>query len=185
MVKIPQPKILGLIGVVLVLGGGLLMWWITKNQASTRFTLTSAAITNNQPLAAKYTCDDLDLFPPLEFQNVPADTKSFAILMEDTTAKNEHPVQVMMWNIPVDQPKVTEGIRPRGTIARNYKSNFNYNGPCPAESETHTYIIHAYALQSELLTINSTADRTAFDDALHGKVLKEATLKTSYTRSKK
>jgi Raf kinase inhibitor-like YbhB/YbcL family protein len=186
-----QRRIIGVVVILLIaalLWGaivGVLLLMRGENEDTARFALTSTAFSNNEALPPKYSCDEGNLNPPFEFVSPPKNTKSFAILMEDTTNKKDRPIHWMTWNIPAESLSVTEGIRPPGTVARSYIGNFRYDGPCPPPGETHTYVFHLYALEIESLTVNATASRKDFDDAIKGKVVAEAKLTTSYKRVEK
>lgn len=172
-------QIVAVLVIAVVVGG---IWWgvvaLRHHHATTSFAITSQEFQNNQALPVTYTCSGENVNPPFAIANPPAGTKSFALLMEDTT-KSDHPVHWMIWNIPGSTTTIMEGIRPAGTVARSYAGNFGYSGPCPPVGETHTYVIHLYALTSETLELNSGASVSDFQKAVRS-ALAEARLTTSY-----
>jgi len=48
--------------------------------------ISSAAFTEGGMIPKKYTCDDVNLSPPLTFADVPAGTKSLALIADDPDA---------------------------------------------------------------------------------------------------
>jgi len=49
-------------------------------------TLSSPAFEHGQPIPQRYTCEGNDISPPLEWADIPAGTKSLALLVEDPDA---------------------------------------------------------------------------------------------------
>jgi phosphatidylethanolamine-binding protein (PEBP) family uncharacterized protein len=127
---------IGLALLILVIAGGAAFVIIgTKHAPVALAKLTSEGITNGQPIPEKYTCEGENLNPPFAFSEQSADTKSFALLMEDVTANNL--VHWVVWNIPAATTSIVEGIRPPGTVARSFDGGFKYSGPCPPKGEKH------------------------------------------------
>jgi len=56
--------------------------------AATNMTLhvSSSAFSEGQPIPEKYTCDGLNVSPPIQWSGTPGDTKGIAILCEDPDA---------------------------------------------------------------------------------------------------
>ncbi|MCK4349504.1 MAG: YbhB/YbcL family Raf kinase inhibitor-like protein, partial [Candidatus Krumholzibacteria bacterium] len=48
--------------------------------------LTSPVFEDGGTIPSKYTCDGADVSPPLEWSNVPEDTKSLALICDDPDA---------------------------------------------------------------------------------------------------
>ena len=49
--------------------------------------LTSTAFMDGQPIPAKYTCDGVNVSPPLQWSGPPRGTVSFALICADQTTK--------------------------------------------------------------------------------------------------
>jgi len=45
--------------------------------------ITSDAFENGNKISVKYTCDGEDINPPLEFSEIPPQTKSLALIIDD------------------------------------------------------------------------------------------------------
>ncbi|MFB6189963.1 MAG: YbhB/YbcL family Raf kinase inhibitor-like protein [Candidatus Nanohaloarchaea archaeon] len=101
----------------------------------------------------KYTCDGQNISPPVRFQELPEETETVALIMDDPDA----PVRVFdhwaVWNVTSGrldeglpaQEKLTSGAV-QGT---NDFGDVGYSGPCPPTG-THTYRFRAYALESPM-----------------------------------
>jgi len=48
--------------------------------------LSSSAFDDNGTIPSEYTCDGADVSPPLFFSNIPENTKSLALIMDDPDA---------------------------------------------------------------------------------------------------
>ena len=58
----------------------------TEAVVTNQLTLTSDAFSHGQSIPAKYTCVGRDISPALAWNEPPADTQSFALIMEDLDA---------------------------------------------------------------------------------------------------
>src|SRR5690348_4148217 len=50
------------------------------------FRLTSAVIADGQPIPRRYSCEEHSISPPLAWDDPPAGTQSFALLLDDPDA---------------------------------------------------------------------------------------------------
>ncbi|MCG2789761.1 MAG: YbhB/YbcL family Raf kinase inhibitor-like protein, partial [Actinomycetia bacterium] len=48
--------------------------------------ILSTAFENNSSIPSKYTCEGQEINPPLEFRDVPEDTKSLVLIVDDPDA---------------------------------------------------------------------------------------------------
>jgi Raf kinase inhibitor-like YbhB/YbcL family protein len=79
-------------------------------RATARFDLSSRTFAFNAELPVQYTADGAGLSPPLEWGNVPADTKSIALLVEDADSPTPHPlVHAIVVGIAPDAVSIEEG----------------------------------------------------------------------------
>jgi Raf kinase inhibitor-like YbhB/YbcL family protein len=147
--------------------------------AAGTFSLTSTAFSDGQPIPSAYTCDGKNNPPPLAWSNAPADTRSYAILADDTTEITipEGPPPFVLhfthwitWNIDGGATSVDTG-RSHRVFGTNQFGRHDYNGPCaPADpanpfSGPHTYVFTLYALTAPLnLKLGATRDQ--FDTAV-------------------
>src|SRR5207249_9097014 len=111
--------------------------------------ISSSAFTHNGSIPAKYTCDGSDSIPPLVFGDVPANTKSLALIVDDPDAPGGTFDHWIVWNIPPATTAVAEGKPPQGISGRNGFGRNGYGGPCPPSGE-HRYQFKVYALDTML-----------------------------------
>lgn len=126
---------------------------------ATSFTLTSPAFREGETLADSTVlngldCHGADRSPALAWTNVPAGTKSFALVLDDYEARGgDGFVHWAAYNIPptvrslaenagAAEPDLAEG----GRHAYNDFLKRNYGGPCPPEGPPHKYRFTVFAL---------------------------------------
>lgn len=147
--------------------------------------LTSSAFTDGGNLPAKYTCDGQSISPPIQWQNAPTNTKSFAIIYDDPDAPAGTWIHWVLYNLPVTTSSLAENITslPPGTkVGLNTSAQTQYDAPCPP-SGTHRYIFHLYALDIILkLPENITSEQ--LKTAMQNHILATATLTGLYRRTK-
>jgi Raf kinase inhibitor-like YbhB/YbcL family protein len=139
--------------------------------------ITSPAFQPTAELPALYTSDDANLSPPLQWSEVPLDTKSLVLIAEDDEADAEPWTHWLVYNIPPATTETLEGKAPIGGqegAASNGKRH--YKGPSPKIlSGTHRYVFRLYALD-ETLDFDDLPDRQDIAEAMEGRVLAEAEL---------
>ena len=136
------------------------------------FTLASHHLKSGQLLTAKYIFNlqqcggGENLSPELHWQHPPTGTKSFAITMYDTDARQGkgwwHWILV---NLPASQRQLPQGAGtpdgaklPRGSLQiRNSFGTVAYGGPCPPRGDRpHHYRIRIHALDTSSLAVDSS-----------------------------
>ncbi len=152
----------------------------------TPMTLSSGVFENKGVIPAKYTCDGVNTWPDLHWAGEPANTKTFALIMDDPDAV---PVAGRVWdhwvlfNIPASVHQIQEGVVPQGVLGVNSSGKTEYQGPCPPNGE-HRYHFKLYALDIELpLEAGVTKDQLL--KALEGHIFGEAELVGLYNRVQK
>jgi len=121
------------------------------------FTLSSPDFRDGGPLPSSseygggFGCNGEDIAPTLKWKNVPAQTSSFALLMNDVDAAVAGGFHHwIVYNIPATA-RMLQGNAPytQGTNSLNIRTYF---GPCPpATGEKHHYIFTLYALSTDHL----------------------------------
>src|SRR5437773_11749704 len=72
--------------VVIVMGFSYLEKSQTKSTIIATMKISSSAFANNQTMPITYTCDGKNINPPLEFSDIPKQTKSVTLIMDDPDA---------------------------------------------------------------------------------------------------
>lgn len=142
--------------------------------------ITSTAFAEGEMIPRKYTCDGDDISPPLQISDVPENTKSLALIMDDPDA----PVGVwdhwIVFNIPASISQINEGEEPQGVLGKNSWGRTGYGGPCPP-SGTHRYFFKIYALDT-MLNLDAGASKKEVIRAMEGHILAEGQLMGRYSR---
>lgn len=148
-------------------------------------TIRSPAFEHEQEIPTKHTCEGQDRSPPLLIEEVSADTKSLALILEDPDAPDPKAprmifVHWILYNLPPDIREIPEGadleVLPSGVrTALNDFKHPGYRGPCPPVGR-HRYYHRVYALDIELPYLGADATRREVDRAMAGHILEEAAL---------
>src|SRR5436309_2691531 len=95
----------------------------------TDFVVKSPAFAHGHYIPVKYTCQGDNINPPLFTEGIPENTKSMALIMEDTSAAFGVFDHWILWNIPA-KGKIEENSSP-GISGLNSRNENKYTGPCP------------------------------------------------------
>jgi Raf kinase inhibitor-like YbhB/YbcL family protein len=144
------------------------------------FALTSSAFVQGKPIPARYTCDGLDISPPLAWSDAPGGTQSFALIMDDPDAPGGTWVHWVLFNLPAQTRQLEERAAPQAVQGRNSWGRPGYGGPCPP-SGTHRYFFRLYALDT-LLQLPAGAGKEQVLRAMQGHILAQAELMGVYAR---
>jgi len=109
--------------------------------------ITSPVFENKGFIPAKYTCDGVDVNPPLNIEELPKGTQSLVLIVDDPDAPMGTWDHWVVWNIPPVE-RIEEDSVP-GTEGLNDFRRRSYGGPCPP-SGTHRYFFKVYALDTKL-----------------------------------
>ena len=144
--------------------------------------ITSNAFENGGEIPRKYGYKNGNTSPPLEISDVPPNTKSLALIMDDPDAMGAVGkiwVHWVVWNIDPSVNQIQENEVPSGSIQG--KTDFGetaYGGPAPPDKE-HTYIFKLYALD-ENLSIQNGATKAEVEEAMKNHVIAETKLEGRY-----
>jgi Raf kinase inhibitor-like YbhB/YbcL family protein len=153
-------------------------------------TLTSADFPAGGRIPAMYTCDGTNKSPTLTWSDVPPDTKSLALIVDDPDAPDPAApklswVHWVLYNIPPQTRQLHAGIReadlPPGTQAGlNDWKNTSYRGPCPPVGQ-HRYVHKLYALDIVLADLRHPT-KAQLEQAMEGHICARAELIGTYRR---
>jgi len=134
--------------------------------------LTSPEFENNKFIPKKFTCQGQDINPGLNIQDIPKETKSMALIVDDPDAPMGDWVHWVVFNIPVVS-KIEEDSIP-GKQGSNDFGRKDYGGPCPP-SGTHRYFFKIYALDTEL-DLGEGVSKRELENAMEAHILAKAEL---------
>ena len=142
--------------------------------------LTSSSFEPGAGIPRRFTCDGLDISPPLELQDIPDGTVSLVLVMDDPDAPGGTWDHWVAYDIPVSDV-IEEAVGKLGVAGRNSWGRQDYGGPCPPRG-THRYVFAVYALDTTL-GLPTGAEKAKVLEAIEGHVLAEAHLMGRYARS--
>ena len=113
--------------------------------------LRSSDFEHNGRVPPKSTCDGANISPQLSWEDVPEETKSFALSMVDLDTPMGRFIHWLVYDIPKDARSIGQGEVPEGSKqVQNDFGEKEYGGPCPP-SGTHRYVFTIYALDTSHL----------------------------------
>jgi Raf kinase inhibitor-like YbhB/YbcL family protein len=134
-----------------------------------------------------FTADGGDVSPALAFQDAPAGTQAFALIMDDPDAPVGLWVHWVLYDLPGSEGGLAQNQPRSATLdsgarqGKNSWSRMGWNGPDPPPGKPHRYFFKLYALSGPLgLEPGATAQKV--EAAMKGKVLAEASLMGTYGR---
>lgn len=153
------------------------------------FTLTSSAFNDGDSIPSRYSCEGDDISPPLSWQDVPANTESLVLIIDDPDAPDPQApkmtwVHWVLYNIPPDVSELPEHISkttvpPGAEQGLNDWKRIGYGGPCPPIGR-HRYFHKLYALDTTLqLQSPSKADVEA---AMNNHIIAQTELMGTYQK---
>lgn len=144
-------------------------------------TISSSAFSNNGKIPFVYTCDGEDINPPFKFHDVPEESQSLVLIVEDPDSTGKTWVHWVVFNINPSIEGISEDAVPSGAVetVTDFGSK-GYGGPCPS-SGIHRYNFRLYALDT-VLDLPEDVTRQEIDDAMLGHILETAEITGLYSR---
>jgi len=144
--------------------------------------IESNAFQNGGEIPRKYGYKKDNVNPALIINDVPADAKSLALVMDDPDAMGAVGkvwVHWIVWNIDPSTGQINENSIPSNSIQG--KTDFGeiaYGGPAPPDKE-HTYLFKLYALDDKL-SLDEGSTKSQLEDAMKNHVIAESKLEGRY-----
>lgn len=156
-------------------------------------TLSTTAWTDGGQIPVKYSQAGDEVSPPLTWNDPPATTASFVLIVRDldTTNASGDLLQWLVWNVPPAARSLREGVEQGPQLADGTRQISQtgpyYRGPAaPASGPPHHYVFELYALDTMLevppVGASPTETRTAVVTAMAGRVRGKATLFGTFRR---
>jgi Raf kinase inhibitor-like YbhB/YbcL family protein len=149
--------------------------------------LSTTTFEPGQPIPRPCSCDGGDRSPDLAWDEVPANTRSLALICDDPDAPRGTWVHWLLFNLPADAVELASGVPRLPELPSGARQGINdsgdigYSGPCPPAGAPHRYFFRLYALDT-VLNLGPGVNRSDLDHAMTGHVLAEATLMGTYQR---
>jgi len=123
--------------------------------------------------------------PPLEWKNVPAGTRSFALIMRNPDFVRWRYVHWVLLNIPADTRYLPEGAGRRALVPGDSPGVGSYIGVVPPEDRRfNRYFFTLYALDTTLTPDSTPVEIEQLEQLAAGHVLAKAEMMGRYGRSK-
>lgn len=148
--------------------------------------LTSIAFKNGESIPEIYTCLGPNINPPLEFEDVPHDTKSFVLIFEDVDASPKPWTHWLLFNIAPNVTKILDNTLPGDSVeGLSNNHTFGYEGPCPKYFRgTHHYWFRLYALDT-MLDLPPASERETVESFIQDHIIDKAELLCTCTTPEK
>jgi len=149
--------------------------------------IKSPAFVPGGKIPGKYTCDGMDISPPLTWTSGPEGTKTFALICDDPDAPMGTWVHWVLFNLPADITEFRENVPPERELESGAKQGMNdfrkigYGGPCPPGG-VHRYFFKLYALDKKI-DLEAGATKAELLKAMEGHILAEGQIMGRYERS--
>ncbi len=149
----------------------------------------SSAFKEGGFIPSKYTCEGTNVSPQLHWNDVPKETKSYALIVEDPDAPGGDFVHWIIYNIPGNLKELHEDVTPSRNIPEevmvgtNSFGRIGYGGPCPPHGKPHRYFFKIYALNTILHHVESGATKQQLLKAMEGHIIAEGHLMGKFQRS--
>ena len=145
-------------------------------------TVTSTAFANNGMIPAKYSCMGQEASPPLTIADIPAGTRSLAIIVHDPDAPMKGGfTHWVIWNIDPSSTSIPENFKNEDEGLNGMKKP-GYKGMCPPTG-THHYHFMVYALDVKLSIDKKTTDKAALEKVMEGHILASGDLVGTFDKS--
>jgi Raf kinase inhibitor-like YbhB/YbcL family protein len=148
-----------------------------------KFSLTSDAFEDGQPIPKEFTCDGADRSPALTWGEPPRGSKSFALIVDDPDAPSG---LFRHWGA-YDIPGATRSIGSGQSIGNQAINGFDkagYGGPCPPPGHgTHHYHFKLYALDVAQLGLPGSPTVEQVEEEARKHAIARGELVGTYERS--
>jgi Raf kinase inhibitor-like YbhB/YbcL family protein len=151
--------------------------------------IESSSFQPNGNIPRKHTCEGNEVSPPLAWRGEPANTKSFAVIVDDPDAPDPKAprmtwVHWVVYNLPASTHALADGASrkmPAGALdGKNDFKRTGYGGPCPPIGR-HRYFHKLYALDVVLPDLHEPT-KTQLEAAMKEHIIAQAELVGTYQK---
>jgi Raf kinase inhibitor-like YbhB/YbcL family protein len=149
--------------------------------------ITSPDFSDGEVIPKRFTCDAQDVSPKLEWKGPPANTESFALIMDDPDAPAGTWVHWVLYDVPADARELPERLPMQEQLAsgarqgRNDFGKTGYGGPCPPPGKPHRYFFKLYALDTKL-NLKPGVTKVDLEQTMKSHIVAQAELIGKYGR---
>ena len=145
-------------------------------------SLTSEAFENGEIIPKKYGYKHGNTSPPLQINEIPENTTSLVLIMDDPDAMGAVGkiwIHWVVWNIDPKNPDFKENSIPSNCIEGETDfGEIGYGGPAPPDKE-HVYVFKLYALDQKLSNVKGSTKKE-IESAMKNHVIEETLLQGRY-----
>lgn len=134
----------------------------------------SSVFQEGEKIPEMYTCDGKNINPSLNIENVPENSESLVIILEDPDAPGGTFTHWVAFNIKETQ--IHQDFS--SEVGMNDFGSVGYGGPCPPEG-THRYVFKVYSLD-KTLSFQNPPDKQDVLNKMEGHVLATGELMGRY-----
>jgi Raf kinase inhibitor-like YbhB/YbcL family protein len=145
--------------------------------AQATISISSQAFQDGARIPVKYTCEGLNISPPLQWANTMQGIKSYALILEDPDTSYGTLTHWIVFNISPDSNNLPEGVpiqtgnQDTFSQGNNSFGKTGYDGPCPPLGQSHRYVFSLYALDTMLSQLKAGASKSDVLEAMRGHIL--------------
>lgn len=148
-----------------------------------KMSIESPSFENGKEIPKKHGYNFDNISPELIIKNIPKETKSLALIMDDPDAMKAVGklwVHWIVWNIPPDTQIIKENSLPIGALQGTTDfGEQRYGGPAPPDKR-HTYFIKLYALDKKLELPKNTT-KTQLENTIKNHILEETSISGTFS----
>jgi Raf kinase inhibitor-like YbhB/YbcL family protein len=152
-----------------------------------KLELKTTAFAPGGTIPKQFTCSGRDESPALSWNQPPAQTRSFALIVDDPDAPAGDWVHWVVYNLPATARQLPAHVPPGDGVAGGGKQGVNdfsrlgWGGPCPPPGKPHRYFFRLYAVDT-VFTVQGSVKRQKVDAAMKGHILAQAELIGTFSR---
>jgi len=155
--------------------------------------ISSPAFEHGEKIPEQYTCDGVNMSPPLDISEVPLEAKSLILIMYDPDippiVKERFGIKEwthwILFNIDPSTIQIPEGLSTHthlGNQGINTNGKAGYGGPNPPDGQ-HRYAFRLYALD-KTIPMNNGATREGIEKLMKGSIIAQAEFMGTYDKKK-
>jgi Raf kinase inhibitor-like YbhB/YbcL family protein len=118
--------------------------------------LQSSAFQSGGDIPVQYTCEGLNVSPPLQWDGIPDGTESLVLISDSPNGANRDFAHWVIFNVPPSVMQLPEDVKPIANLPQggihgaNTYGNPRYEGPCPQGGPGDRFFFRVFALDTTL-----------------------------------